>query len=119
MAKGRAGPREEPMARGSFRTLHREGAFDSNYREAQSGLDRDLFLLRERCQEVAELLSRAIRDLALAIIVSLSSRWSLHAQPAPHGGRVAVVAPTSRPQSGPRGGEELRDSPSSLQPVCL
>lgn len=72
MAKGRAGPQEEPMARGSFRTLHWEGAFDSNYREPQSGLDQDLFLLRVRCQEVAELLSRAIRDLALAIIVPLS-----------------------------------------------
>lgn len=72
MAKGRAGLREEPMARGSFRTLHREGAFDSNYREPQSGLDRDLFLLCVRCQEVAELLSIAIRDLALAIIVPLS-----------------------------------------------
>lgn len=60
------------MTRGSFRTLHWAGAFDSNYRDPRSGLDRDLFLLRMRCQEVAELLSGAIRDLALAVIVPLS-----------------------------------------------
>lgn len=72
MAKGRAGPQEEPMARGSFGTLYWEGAFDSNYRDPQCGLDRDLVLLHVRCQEVAELLSGAIRDLALAIIVPLS-----------------------------------------------
>lgn len=53
-----------------------------------------------RCPAVAKLLSRAPRDLALAITVPPSSQWSFQAQPAPHGGRAAASAPASQPKAG-------------------